>query len=246
VANFTLLCATQKLKCSQLNEKFEKWNGVLAMILKWIGHSCFQLTSELGTRIVMDPFNSMIGKMPEVAADAVTASHGHGDHNFFEGVSGNPIHLTEPGEHLIRDISIKGIPTFHDDKLGEKRGKNIVFCFEADGTKICHCGDLGHVLTDDQLQAIGDVDVLLLPTGGTFTIDSKTAAVVANQVKPKVVVPMHYSRKKMSLTGLVLEGVDQFIKAYDMPHAEHEVLEIKNPGQLLEFSGVVVLKSTLR
>ncbi|HAA81713.1 MAG TPA: MBL fold metallo-hydrolase, partial [Thermoanaerobacter sp.] len=119
------------------------------MNIKWLGHSCFKLTSEKGTVIVTDPFDESVGyPMPNVKADIVTSSHSHFDHNYFKAVKGNFDIVDTVGEHNIKGINIKGVNTFHDDEHGAKRGKNIVFVFDIDGIRVCHMGDLGHVLTE--------------------------------------------------------------------------------------------------
>lgn len=165
------------------------------MNIKWLGHACFKLTSEKGTVIVTDPFDESVGyPMPNVKADIVTSSHSHFDHNYFKAVKGNFDIVDTVGEHNIKGINIKGVNTFHDDEHGAKRGKNIVFVFDIDGIRVCHMGDLGHVLTEKQVEEIGPVDVLLIPVGGYYTIDAKQAVEVMNQLKPKITIPMHYKR----------------------------------------------------
>ena len=116
------------------------------MILKWLGHSCFLLTSEAGVRILMDPCAPSTGyTVGPVAVDAVTASHGHYDHNYFEAALGNPVRITEPGLHEVKGVRVTGIPTWHDKECGAKRGRNIMFLVEMDGLRLLHAGDLGHL-----------------------------------------------------------------------------------------------------
>ncbi|ABY91921.1 MAG: MBL fold metallo-hydrolase [Thermoanaerobacter sp.] len=179
------------------------------MNIKWLGHSCFKLTSEKGTVIVTDPFDESVGyPMPDVKADIVTSSHSHFDHNYFKAVKGNFDIVDTVGEHNIKDIKIKGVSTFHDEEQGAKRGKNIVFVVDVDGIKVCHMGDLGHVLTEKQVEEIGSVDVLLIPVGGYYTIDSKQAVEVMNQLKPKITIPMHY---KTEFINFPIDTVDNFL-----------------------------------
>ena len=114
------------------------------MILKWLGHSCFLLTSEAGVRILMDPCAPSTGyTVGPVAVDAVTASHDHYDHNYFEAALGNPVRITEPGVHEVKGVRVTGIPTWHDKECGAKRGCNIMFLVEMDGLRLLHAGDLG-------------------------------------------------------------------------------------------------------
>jgi L-ascorbate metabolism protein UlaG (beta-lactamase superfamily) len=179
------------------------------MKLKWFGQSCFLLTSGDGVRIVMDPFNSRIGyRMPELSADIVTTSHGHSDHNFVEAVSGKFVRLDKPGKYSIDGIDIVGVLTNHDRWGGHMRGKNVVFNFSVDGLKVCHCGDLGHALTAIQVEAIGKVDVLLTPVGGLLTLNAKDAKLLADVLRPTVIIPMHYKTDKLRLP---IGGVDKFI-----------------------------------
>lgn len=179
------------------------------MNIKWLGHACFKLTSEKGTVIVTDPFDESVGyPMPNVKADIVTSSHSHFDHNYFKAVKGNFDIVDTVGEHNIKGINIKGVNTFHDDEHGAKRGKNIVFVFDIDGIRVCHMGDLGHVLTEKQVEEIGPVDVLLIPVGGYYTIDAKQAVEVMNQLKPKITIPMHY---KTEFINFPIDTADNFL-----------------------------------
>ena len=180
------------------------------MKIKWLGHAAFLITSDNGTRIITDPYETSeglkYGKINE-SADIVTVSHDHGDHNNAAAVKGNPQVVRDSAE--VKGINIKAIPTTHDDKGGSERGKNTVFCFQVDGVRVVHLGDLGHLLTDNQVVEIGKVHVLLVPVGGFFTIDARTAQEVSEQVRTRVVIPMHYKNDKCVFP---IGGVDEFIK----------------------------------
>ena len=180
------------------------------MKIKWLGHAAFLITSDNGTRIITDPYETSegltYGEITE-SADIVTVSHDHGDHNNTAAVKGNPQVVRDSAE--AKGINIKAIPTAHDDKGGSERGKNMVFCFQVDGVRIVHLGDLGHLLTDNQVVEIGKVHVLLIPVGGYFTIDARTAQEVSEQVRTRVVIPMHYKNDKCVFP---IGGVDEFIK----------------------------------
>jgi L-ascorbate metabolism protein UlaG (beta-lactamase superfamily) len=153
----------------------------------------------------------MVGyRLPDVGADVVTTSHDHGDHNNVKAVKGHFTHLSEPGRYSVGGVDIRGIPTFHDDSGGSKRGKNTVFCFDIDGITVCHLGDLGHQLTPQQAAAIGPVDVLLVPVGGKFTVDYRGAAAVTRQLKPKISIPMHYRTRMLQF---YLDGPEKFLEA---------------------------------
>lgn len=174
------------------------------MKIKWLAHSAFLITADSGTRIVTDPYvtneRHRHGDISETA-EIVTVSHSHGDHNNVAAVKGNPLVLDSADIQGVKDesIKIKTIMTAHDDSGGSQRGANIIFCFEIDGVNICHCGDLGHLLTDEQVKAIGRVDVLMIPVGGTFTVDGTAATRVCEQLKPRIILPMHYLTDKISI-----------------------------------------------
>jgi len=163
-----------------------------------------------GTKIVTDPFDGSVGyKIPMLEADIVTVSHDHYDHNYVEGVQGDPQVIKIPGEYAINNVEIKGVPAYHDEVKGAKRGSNIIFNFDIDGIKICHLGDLGHLLSKSQLEEIGNVDVLLIPVGGTFTLDAEGAAAAVEQFSPKIIIPMHFKTPAVSMP---IDPVDVFLE----------------------------------
>jgi L-ascorbate metabolism protein UlaG (beta-lactamase superfamily) len=212
------------------------------MKIKWFGQSCFLLTSSDGVKILTDPFNKKLGyKLPEVEANIVTTSHNHFDHNYIEVVRGEYTHINEPQAFIKDNIEVIGIETFHDKTGGSKRGKNIIFKFNIDGINVCHCGDLGHVLTPDQINKIGKVDILLIPVGGTFTIDAMDAVKVMGQLKPTITIPMHYRTKALGVFGLSFGKVDKFLAAAGQQTKELKDLEMDTKG-LSEYNGIVVLK----
>ncbi|OGP59792.1 MAG: hypothetical protein A2V67_02765 [Deltaproteobacteria bacterium RBG_13_61_14] len=188
------------------------------MTLRWHGQACFLLTSPAGTAVLMDPFGEKMGyPVPSVKAEAVTISHEHFDHNNAGAAKpgAKVIHgLTESGflqvNEKVGDVSIRTVPTYHDSRQGMMRGKNTVFIFETAGLTVVHLGDLGHVLDDEQVKAIGKTDVLLIPVGGTYTIDAAEATQVMNQLRPKIVVPMHYKTDKTP--NLPVAPVDDFLQ----------------------------------
>ena len=163
------------------------------MIITWLGHACFRLISKDGHTVVTDPFSEKVGyPPPEGCADIVTVSHEHHDHNDIGKLEGVRHVVRGTGRFEWGNISVTGIPTWHDDAKGVKRGENMVFLIEIDGVRIAHMGDLGHELTRDQISAIGKVDVLLLPVGGFYTIDAAAAARVMASLAPALTIPMHY------------------------------------------------------
>lgn len=177
----------------------------------WYGQSCFLIETP-GKKIITDPFYNQMGyPMPNIASDIVTVSHQHGDHNAVATVPGQPQVVQTTGVHTFDGISITGIKSFHDQTKGSQRGKNIIFVIQAKGIRICHLGDLGHLLDQPTLKEIGEVDVLLLPVGGYYTIDAGEAKEVAAQINPYVVVPMHY---KTEYIRLPISPVTEFLQLY--------------------------------
>jgi len=172
--------------------------------LRYYGHSTFGLISG-GKTIVIDPFNDEIGyPKPTVAPDAVVISHEHFDHNNVGLVQGSPKvvrGLAQEGktwatlDEQVGAVRVRGVPTYHDAESGAARGKNTVTIFEVEGMRVVHLGDLGHLLTDEQVKAIGKVDVLMIPMGGHYTIGPAEADQVIAQLKPRVVIPMHFKTK---------------------------------------------------
>jgi L-ascorbate metabolism protein UlaG (beta-lactamase superfamily) len=185
------------------------------MKIKWLGHSSFMITSDSGVRIVTDPYEPgsfggavMYGKLTE-PAEVVTVSHEHSDHNFVKMVPGNPMILRNAGEFAASGIEFHGVGTSHDKSSGNERGRNVVFTFVVDGIKVCHLGDLGHVLTDEQCSLIGAVDVLFAPVGGHFTVGPDEAWKIAEQLSAKIVIPMHYKTESVEFP---IGNVEEFTR----------------------------------
>lgn len=192
------------------------------MKIKYLAHSSFLITSESGVKIITDPYTRnermQYGEIKETA-DVVTVSHEHGDHNNTAAVQGKPTVLREGG--TIKGITFQAFPAHHDATGGQQRGNVTIFCFEVDGIRVCHLGDLGHPLDKAQVAALGRVDVLLLPVGGYYTIDAAVASRVAAAIQPKLLLPMHYKTAK---SGLPISGVDEFLR--DKPRETVSRLEV--------------------
>jgi len=177
--------------------------------ISWLGHSCFRIKGSQAV-IITDPYPPDLGySLGKQTARIVTVSHQHPSHSYVKDIGGEPRVVSGPGEYEISGVLIIGIATFHDAEGGRKRGKNTVYLMEIDGVSVCHLGDLGHVLTGEQVEGIDDVDVLLLPVGEKSTIDASMAAEVVRQLEPKVVIPMHYKTPAISRE---LEPVAKFLK----------------------------------
>ena len=185
------------------------------MKIKWYGHAAFLLTSDQGLKIIIDPYEPgafggqlSYGKIKD-QGDMVITSHDHADHNYTKDLPGTPQVVKGSGSRTIKGISIKGIPTYHDPTKGSERGTNTIFTIKLDDIQLCHLGDLGHLLSEKELAEIGPVDILMIPVGGFFTIDPKEATRVAEQIKPKVLIPMHFKTEKC---GFPIASVEDFLK----------------------------------
>ncbi len=215
------------------------------MKVKYLGHSAFVITSDKGLKIIIDPYTRSpsltYGEIKE-SADIVTVSHEHSDHCNVAAVKGNPQLVKKAGRSTVKGIEFKGIASYHDEAGGRMRGNNIIYCFEVDGVRVCHLGDLGHLLDDRQVKEIGSVDILFIPVGGYFTIDASAASQVCNQLKPRVIIPMHYKTEK-GIPGI--SGVDAFIEGKDnVSRRDLSEVEFKQ-GELPPPSQIIVLKAAL-
>lgn len=185
------------------------------MTVEFVGHACFLITLASGKVIVMDPYrpNAFGGALKYRAlttpVDYALVSHHHADHDGVKDVPGSPQVLDTPGSHKTPDFTAVGIPTFHDKSGGKERGPNIVFALDAEGLRVVHLGDLGHLLSEEQVKELRPVSVLLVPVGGHFTIDAKEAWQVVEALQPKVVIPMHY---KTPAVDFPIAGVEEFLK----------------------------------
>lgn len=219
------------------------------MDISYLGHASFKLRGRQSI-LITDPYDSSVGfNLPRVSADVVTVSHDHPDHNNYQNISGTarrkePFIVKSPGEYEISGISVFGVQSFHDDSDGKERGRNTIFVIYLDDVTIVHLGDLGHVLTDRQVKEIRDVDVLLIPVGGKYTIGTKEALTVVNQLQPLYVIPMHYRTKlhKKETFG-ELSSVDNFLKEAGYEQAEYMGKLTVTKSQLPEEMEVIVLKS---
>lgn len=215
------------------------------MKIKWLGHSCFMITSDTGIKIITDPYATggdlSYGEIKETA-DIVIVTHEHNDHNNVAAIQGNPEVVRGAATVEIKGIKFKGLPTYHDNAQGKLRGNNAILCFEVDGIRLCHLGDLGHQLSDKQVAELGKIDILFIPVGGFFTIDAKVITEVCNKLQPKVIMPMHYRTDKCAYP---IAGVDKFLhEKKGVSRLDASEVEFK-PGQLPASTQIIVLKSAL-
>jgi L-ascorbate metabolism protein UlaG (beta-lactamase superfamily) len=189
--------------------------------IRWHGHSCFEIKNDLS--IVTDPHDGKsIGiHAPSTTGDIILVSHDHYDHNSVKSVEkeGAKI-ITDSRKRNIGQVEIRGIESYHDECYGEKRGSNIIYKFKMDNINFCHLGDLGHVLDQDYVEKIGDVDILFIPIGGTFTLDAEKAWEVIKKIKPKIAIPMHY---KIGGLSLPITGLDPFLE-----ESPYKILKVGN------------------
>ncbi len=177
------------------------------MDITWLGHSCFQVRGKNVT-LVTDPFSPQYGDTAQLSktnASIVTISHNHPGHNYVEGIPGAngkaPRVVRSPGEYEISDVLITGVASYHDNKHGQERGRNTIYIIHIDDIAICHLGDLGHTLQEEQLEEVADADVLLLPISGQHGINVSQAVEIIGQVEPRIVIPMHYRPVAPDETG---------------------------------------------
>jgi len=182
-------------------------------IVRWHGHACFEIVANDGRVIVIDPHDGhSIGlKPPKVEADIVLITHNHYDHNAYNVVAKPSAKLLvmAKGEQIIDGIRVKGVEAFHDKVGGKRRGRVVMYRIEVDGVAFVHLGDLGHVLDESLARELKPIDVLMIPVGGTFTIEPDEAWQVVKVLEPRCVIPMHYWVKGLMLP---LKTLDEFLK----------------------------------
>lgn len=213
------------------------------MDINWFGQSCFKIKGKNST-LIIDPYNPEATglKLPkDLNANLVLITHQHQDHNFISAVQGSPLVISGPGEYEKLGVSIVGIGTFHDKENGASRGTNTIYQIVVDGVNIVHLGDLGHILTEEQLGEIDPVDILMIPVGGGPTIDAETAAKVVAQLEPKIVIPMHY---KIEGLKYELEGKEPFLKEMGAENTEPQPKLSVTRDKLPETTTVVVLSKS--
>ncbi|HEY8444199.1 MAG TPA: MBL fold metallo-hydrolase [Clostridia bacterium] len=214
------------------------------MKLQWLGHSCFLLEESTGTAIVTDPYDQKLTgfKMPEVKADVITCSHNHADHNYVKGVKGAQKIINSPGLYEYKGVNITTIPSFHDSRLGKLRGTNLIFKFRIDGIDVCHLGDIGQDITPELIDAIMPVNILLVPIGGTYTIDAEQAYEYVSTLMPDIAIPMHYKTFDCKLD---IDRLDSFLRFFEesaIMFAEEDVLTFERDDFEQNFTKIIIPK----
>ena len=180
--------------------------------IKWFGHSMWKIWNDEIT-IITDPFTDIGYKMPEnETADILLSSHDHFDHNNYSLIVGNPEIVKTAGDFNIKGVKITMIPTWHDETNGSERGKNLLMKFMISGKTLLHCGDLGHILSDEIFNELGKIDILFIPVGGFFTIDAETAKTIVEKINPIIVFPIHYKTDAIDFT---IAGKDAYLDLID-------------------------------
>jgi len=214
------------------------------MEIKYLGHSSFLIKNKEG-KLVMDPFDpKVVGlKFPKQEADIVTISHAHSDHSFMAQIDGSPLVLDWPGQFEKKGIRVWGYKSFHDKTEGSERGENVLYKVETEGVTILHCGDLGVIPTDEFIDEIGEVGVLMVPVGGKFTLDATEAMTLIKKIDPMMVIPIHYGRPELLIEGLA--PLDDFLKKMGIDKVEPvEKLVLKKEDFAVDQPvRVVILKS---
>lgn len=184
------------------------------MKLEWIGHACFKLTANDGTVVITDPYDESVGiDMIPLQADLITMSHAHHDHNETSMIVGRPVIAHGNEAVQVGSVTAKAAGSYHDNAQGAKRGANAIRIFTIDDMKVVHLGDQGCMPDEAAIAAIANADVLMIPVGGTYTVDAQGAKAIIDRVKPRCVIPMHVKTKRCPYP---IDKVDVFLKVMDV------------------------------
>lgn len=207
--------------------------------IKWFGHACFRLRARDAT-ILTDPVPRSFGyKIDKQRADIVTLSHDDPGHTALELLSTDPKLVNGPGEYEMNDVFITGIRTYHDEANGAERGRNTAYLFELEDVTICHLGDLGHALTEEQVESMSSADVLIVPVGGGTVLDAVKAVEVIGQLEPRVVIPMQY---QTAAGDKQRDPLERFLKEMGVTEAQPRDKYVVRASDLGETTQVVVLE----
>ena len=208
------------------------------MDVTWLGHGCFRLRGR-GAAVVTDPYPPAIGlKLGRMDAEVVTVSHDHDNHSYTQVVRDPTYVIRGPGEYEVAEVSVIGVPTYHDAEKGARLGRNTVYLIELDDVRVCHLGDLGHKLDDVDAEAVATPDVLLVPVGGKSAMNGAQAAEVVRQLEPRYVVPMHYAIPGLKIT---LDPIDRFLKEMGVATSEPQPKLSVQKSSVTEYETKVVV-----
>ena len=208
------------------------------MEINWYGHACFRL-KDRNLAVVCDPYDKTIGlTLPKLKADLVTLSHAAPGHSYAEGVKEWRKVFTGPGEYEVDSVFITGVASTHGKNAEGHADPNTIFIFEFPEMTVAHLGDLGHVLTQAQVEAMPNIDVLLVPVCGRYTLDAAMAAEVISIIEPRIVIPMHY---RMEGTPEHLDPLERFLKEMGLPTPEPVSTLRITKAQLPEETQIVVM-----
>jgi L-ascorbate metabolism protein UlaG (beta-lactamase superfamily) len=215
------------------------------MKIQYLGHSCFKLTESTGISVVTDPYQGIGYELPKgITATAVTVSHNHFDHNNIVAIDGNPTILRREGFFDLGGVEITGIKSYHDEEGGSLRGENLIYKFRMDGLDICHLGDLGEECSAELLELLLPVNILLIPVGGKYTIDSERAKEYVDQLMPEIVIPMHYKTKSSDID---VEKAQAFLDEFDEEDVDvchKDELEFSREDLTEEKTKVILMERT--
>lgn len=218
------------------------------MKLTYLGHAAFELALGDGRRIVFDPYEagSYDGALAygaiEGAYDIAVVSHDHADHRSEAVVGAATTVVDAAGEREIDGVRVVSWATWHDETEGSERGSNLVSVVEAEGLRIAHLGDLGHMIDPAEMPGLAGVDVLLVPVGGYFTIDAKAASEIARAIGPRIVVPMHFKTPKVDFPIAPAEPFVELAGGATRPGGSELELD---PGALPEETETILLEPAL-
>ena len=193
------------------------------MVIEWLGHSCFLVTTKNGTRILFDPYDDTVGySRAEKEVDIVVVSHQHFDHNNLSRITGNYTVVDKPGVHTFDEITIECLKTYHDHSVGAHRGENLVSVLSVRGIRLCHMGDLGSIPEDSIMEKLKGTQILLIPVGGHFTINTNEVLEICERIAPNIIIPMHF---KTPATDMDIAPLHEFLEAVGREY------DVSYPGQ---------------
>ena len=214
------------------------------MKIQYLGHSCFKLTESTGKSVITDPYSGIGYELPEgLTADAVTVSHNHFDHNAVEKVKAKCV-LRGEGFFELDGVSVTGVKSYHDQSEGAERGENTIYKFRMDGMDICHMGDIGEDCSAELIEMLLPVNILLIPVGGTYTIDAERAKEYVDRIMPDVVILMHYKSKHSTIDVNRAQGFLDLFDEEDVDVCRKDVLEFTREDLTEESTKIILMERT--